>query len=202
MGLVLTWPVGHARSKPDTAIPAGRPVLAYVVGSLLGGAATGLVLGALGTVVRDSLGTAAPSIAAAIAIATAAIALEWRGTVAPLPERRQQVPRQWLLWRRREATALVFGLIIGAGAFTYLKHASAYVVAVLCTIAPSPAAAVAIGALYGLLRAASVIVMWRADRAAARRPYLPGGQTTPAIHRILAVVAALAFISAVSLTAA
>lgn len=46
--------------------------------------------------------------------------------MGPLPERRTQVPRHWLLWRRRSLAAAGFGLIIGSGVPTHLKHPSAY----------------------------------------------------------------------------
>jgi hypothetical protein len=168
MHVVLTWPVGHDAHAPRTPAPPAAPVAAYVVGTAAGGAtAAGLV-----AVMGRALGGAdAPGlVVVALAVVVLAIALQANGRVAPLPERRAQVPRQWLLWADRRKTALAFGLMIGAMVLTHLRHASAYVLGATVVLAPSVGAGAALGAAYGMFRGMPLIVTWACDRLGRLRP--------------------------------
>ena len=170
---VLTWPVGRAdeverRDIGGTRPAPGLPVAAYLVGSLAGGATTGLLLGLVGLGAQSLSGPIVVGTAGAVGIF--AMALELRLRVRPLPERARQVPRRWLDWQSRELTALAFGAMIGAGFLTRLEHASAYVLAALAVLAPTPLTALAIGACYGLIRGMTLATTWLADRLMATRP--------------------------------
>ncbi len=126
MGHVLTWPVDHdTHDQRVTEWPPFGPIAAYVLGALIGGTAAGVVIAAPAAEIRDAAGSITVASAAG-ALALSAAALQWKGRVAPLPESSKQVPRRWLLWRHRARTALAFGLVIGAGALTRLRHAAAY----------------------------------------------------------------------------
>lgn len=58
--------------------------------------------------------------------------------------------------RSRTRTAVAFGLMIGCGVLMHLKHATAYALVAIVLVSGSIAAGVAIGALYGISRAARV----------------------------------------------
>jgi sulfite exporter TauE/SafE len=136
-------------------------VAAYAASATAGGALAGAALGWLGAQVADAaawLGTAA--VVAAALLAVYAVALESAGRVAPLPERAAQVPRRWTLWRNRSRTAVAFGLMLGAGGFTWLHHAAMYVLALIAAFSASPAVGAAVGALYGLGRGLMLVVAW------------------------------------------
>jgi hypothetical protein len=193
MSFVLTWPVGRDKdSGPDP--PPFAPVGAYALASALGGGSMGFVIAQVAAVVRDESGLTHTALGAAAAVtATAAVVLQWTGRLRPLPERRAQVPRRWVRWRRRTVMAAAFGLIIGSGALTYLKHASAYALAALIVLAPSIFAGALVGALYGLSRGMTLVADWIGDRFVGRRPTWPGlGQGTSALNRALATAALLA----------
>lgn len=198
MGLVLTWPVGNADPEAPPANPPAGPVTAYVVASALGGGITGFLIGLLAGAVRqgpavvDDVATGA-----VLSVALIAVVSEWRGRVTPLPERHAQVPRPWLQWNSRTRTALAFGLMIGSGALTFLKHATAYALGALAFLAPSLLAATLIGALYGFSRGATLVATWAGDRFLGRRPPLPlSDRTMPVVNYGLAAVAVMSLMIA------
>src|SRR5919109_3403092 len=144
MALALTWPVGQEVKLEGSNIRRAplSPVAAYAFAAAIGGTLTGLAIGAGALLLRrSSAGVGDTLTIAAAGVGLLAIALQWRGGLQPLPERKAQVPRRWLLWRRPAVTAAAFGLMIDAGALTHLRYASAYVLAVLVFLAPSALAA-------------------------------------------------------------
>jgi hypothetical protein len=194
MGLVLTWPVGRDADRQRQGAPTG-PVLAYLAAASVSGALAGAAVGGIGSALR-SAGSGMPTILAAAAAAAviAAAGLQWHGRLAPLRERQVQVPRRWLLWRSRTMTAAAFGLVIGSGFLTHVKHATAYALGALALVAPTMLAAVAIGAGYGIGRGGTAVVTWIADRRRGRRPRWPGiGPSSPMLNRSLAICAVAAF---------
>jgi hypothetical protein len=198
MAIVLTWPVGRdGEGASGSTPPPVSPVAVYVLATTLGGAATGVVIGAIGAGLASV--TSLHLVAAwALAVAAVAVALQSRGCVAPLPERRAQVPRRWVFWRSRELSAAAFGLMIGSGALTRVQHAAAYVLAAAVLLAPSIALAAAAGALYGLGRGATLGATWIGDRFVGGRPPWSRLLTpTRRLHTVLALAAAL-FTSAAS----
>lgn len=126
-------------------------VFVYLLSATIAGSLTGLVLASVGGgASRNGSGTGGRLLLAFLSILILFSAWQqWRGRVSPLPERHAQVPRRWLLWPSPVLTAAAFGLVLGAGVFTYLHHASAYALGSLLIMAPSKPAGVAIGAVYG-----------------------------------------------------
>lgn len=179
------------------------PVLAYAASCTVGGALVGLALASAALAVRSAssaLMVALTLLAGSVAIL--AVICEWHGAVRPLPERARQVPRRWLLWRCRSCTAAAFGLMLGAGIYTHLLHAVAYVVAVLALLAPSPLVGMSVGAIYGGTRGAILLVTWAADRWNVRRPpWRRLASSGPTSHRGLAVLALAALIAAADVPA-
>ena len=138
------------------------PIVSHVLSSTVGGALTGLGLGWLGwsaQAVLPSYGWIA-LLAVLGLLAVSAIVLELRGQVWPLWQRRSQVPREWTLWRSRVRTAGAFGGMIGAAVFTYLDHATAYVLAVMLILPASALSGGVVGAIYGFARAMPLVSAW------------------------------------------
>lgn len=184
MNHVFAQPVGWDRE--DERRPAFAPVLAYILGIVGAAAVTGFALSAGGLLVRDA------SIAAAVAIATVAIVAgilaEARGRVAPLPERRRQVPRQWLAWRARWATAAAFGVMLGMCVWTLLHHAAIYVVAG-CLLLVSPAIGAVVGIAYGLTRGGLLLATWLAIGSQRELHHRLMFLTMPRANLVLTVLA-------------
>jgi len=194
---IFTWPVGHAEHHEGAAVrrvPPFLPVATYVVSSTIGGAATGAALTLLGQPARS--GGVAREVTAGLLAALVVLACwcEWNGRMRPFVERRAQVPRRWMGWSHPSTTAAAFGLMIGAGVFTYLKHAMAYVLAAAVILAPTPEVGVLVGALYGFGRGMSLGLTWMGDRFVGRRlpRFVPTKDVTP-LNRVGAVAAAASF---------
>lgn len=135
------------------------PVAAYSAGTVAGGTVMGLLLAAIGSALVGSLPSAA--VVAAVALITAvAVFLQLRGSLGPLPQRHAQLPSRWMRWRSRTRLGVAFGLVLGAGVFTYLHHATAYVLGALLVISASPQVGAIAGATYGLSRAAMLVLAW------------------------------------------
>ena len=184
MGLVLTWPVGREGQHASAAPLA--PVVSYLAAATVSGAVVAAAVGGAGGMLAAWM----PLDVLVAAIVIVAAALQWSGRLAPLPERRVQVPRRWLLWPSRTRAAAAFGLVIGSGFLTHLKHASAYALAALVLIAPTVGAAAATGAVYGLSRGLILTTTWVADRRLAQRPKWPGlGPSSPTLNHTLALSA-------------
>lgn len=141
----------------------GPTVALFTTASVLGGALTGLVLGAVGSVVS------VPVWVGAIACA-AAVLLDLSGRV---PTGRRQVDRDWLTRYRRWVYAVGFGGQLGTGVVTIVTSAVTYALLVLLLVLGLPGAVVA-GAAFGLVRALPLLLAVRVGthddlRALARR---------------------------------
>jgi hypothetical protein len=196
MELTLTWPVGRDEDgRGGRRLAPPLPVVAYALATTVGGALAGLLLGELGAVASAS-GISPVVRGIAVAVVAVALVCQLRGRVRPLPERSSQVPRRWLLWRRPALTAAAFGLIIGSGALTRLKHASAYALAAVVVIAPSVPLAVVVGAIYGLSRGMALSFAWLRDRGFGQAMGAREATLGSVVNIILALAAATSFASA------
>ena len=54
--------------------------------------------------------------------------------------------------------------MIGSGALTYLRHATAYALVALLLLMPSSAEGALVGGLYGLVRSSTALARWTAAR--------------------------------------
>src|SRR4051794_16069436 len=129
-----------------------RTVTAYVVASTVGGAAIGVVLGALGMVlhVQDTLWT----LVAAGLLALVAAALDLAGR---LPTVRRQVDETWMTRYRDWVYGAGFGVQLGVGAVTIVSSASLYLTWVVELLTADPVAGAVIGAGFGLSRALPLV---------------------------------------------
>jgi len=129
---------------------------AYAVGSMLGGATTGLALGAVGATLPD---LPVLLIAGLVCLAAAVADLgPWH-----LPGGHRQVDEDWLTRYRGWVYGAGFGYQLGLGVVTVVTSAATYVVLVLALLTGSPWAGLALGAVFGLARAAPALLIARAD---------------------------------------
>lgn len=171
---VLTWPVGRAQGKASSswvgAPPLGPP-LAYAAGTTVAGTFTGFMLSALGNGLALGGDSAISQILTMLMLllATLAAVLQLTPTTsALLPPRHRQVPRAWLGWNHRSATAAAWGLLIGAGFWTSLRYSALYVLAIALMFASIETGAV-VGAIYGAGRGAALLMTWTGDRLLGKR---------------------------------
>ena len=130
----------------------------FVGGSVLGGASLGLVMAALAVGVRATGADAALLATAACAASALAAAADARLGGFHLPVHHRQVNERWLDQFRPWVYGAGFGWQIGAGLVTYIKTAALYLMIALAALTASPATALAVGALFGLVRGLAVLL--------------------------------------------
>ncbi len=137
---------------------------AYAAGCLLGGATTGVVLGALGAVLPD---LPALLLAGLVCLLAAAVDL------APVrvPSGRRQVDEDWLTRYRGWVYGLGFGYQLGLGVVTVVTSAATYALLALALLTQSAAAGLLLGAVFGLTRALPALRLRRATSTADLRAF-------------------------------
>ncbi|MCW2679054.1 MAG: hypothetical protein JWM62_455 [Frankiales bacterium] len=165
---------------------------AYVLGCLLGGATTGLVLGAVGSL----LPSLPVLVLAAIACAAAALA-DLRGTRIG----RRQVDEDWLTRYRGWVYGLGFGYQLGLGVVTVVTSAATVAVLALALLTQSAVSGLLVGLAFGGARAVPALLLGRAASHGELRS-LAAGLERRAPLAARTTTAALALGSAVLLTGA
>jgi hypothetical protein len=173
----------------------------FVAGSLLGG----LCLGAVAALPAWALRALAPSDAARLAAVAVLATVTGLSDLRvfggrQLPFHRRQVNEQWLDRYRAWVYGAGFGWQIGAGLTTYITTAAVYLTVALAVLTGSPTAAVALGAIFGLVRGLAVLLGRTLDtparQAAFHRRFEAAGPTARrlviALQLAVAAVAALA----------
>lgn len=140
-----------------------------ITGSVVGGLTTGLVLGALGSLLSPPLWVGA-------AACLVALLLDLVGRV---PTGRRQVDEDWLTRYRMWVYSSGFGWQLGTGVVTIVTSAATYAWLALLVVAGLPWAVVG-GAVFGLVRALPMLLVRTVDtpdalRDLARR--VEGGRT-------------------------
>lgn len=125
---------------------------AFVVGSLLGGAGVGLILGTVGAVVAIS---AAGRLAILAFAAIVALGFDLSGR--RLPSLGRQVNEEWLDAYRGWVYGFGFGLQLGAGVLTFITAASVVLWLGSMLAVGSIPLAILIGATFGLTRGLSIL---------------------------------------------
>ncbi len=130
----------------------------FVLGAVVGGLSLGAVaaLGAAGL-----RATGAPSgawTAVALAVTLVTLASETGAAGMRLPVHHRQVNERWLDAYRPWVYGAGFGWQIGCGLATYITTAAVYLTVALGALTGSPAAAVALGGLFGLVRGVAVML--------------------------------------------
>src|SRR3954464_11674853 len=129
-----------------------RTVTAYVVASIIGGAAMGAALGAVGRLlhVQDTRWTLA--VAGVLALVAATLDLAGR-----LPTVRRQVDETWMTRYRDWVYGAGFGVQLGVGAMTIVASASLYLTWVVELLTANPVLGAVVGGAFGLSRAAPLL---------------------------------------------
>jgi hypothetical protein len=174
----------------------------FVAGGTVGGATLGLFMAALALGVR----AVAPSTVVLAAIAGAgalvAAASDARFGGFHLPFHSRQVNERWLDQFRPWVYGAGFGWQIGAGLVTYIKTAALYLMIVLAALTASPATALAIGALFGLVRGLAVLlgrgITSTAALAAFHRRFTAAGPVVLSVVVACELTIALAFAAVLS----
>lgn len=164
----------------------GRTTVAYVAGSVLGGAGVGGLLGGFGALLPARPGaTTAAVLVAAVCLLAAGFDLTGRR----LPTLHRQVDEDWLTRYRGWVYGVGFGFQLGLGVVTIVTTATVYATLALAALTQSLGGGLAVGAAFGLVRALPILVAARVttpDRLAV-------------LHRRLASWSAYAHRAAVTL---
>jgi hypothetical protein len=130
----------------------------FVLGAVLGGATLGLGMAVLaaGVAAVDLSATTALGVTALLAAVTIASDLQLGGF--RLPSHTRQVNESWLDQFRSWVYGGGFGWQIGVGLATYVTTAAVYLMIAMGALTGSPAAAVAIGTGFGLVRGLAVFI--------------------------------------------
>jgi hypothetical protein len=181
----------------------GTAVGAHTLGAALSAGAFGAALGWIGAVLGAPWGVSG------LALLTAAAAIyaarELYGLPIPVPEWRHQVPEHWR-WRYPPLVAsFLYGVGLGVGFLTHVRHGTLVVVALAAASTGDPLAGAAVMAPFGLVRGVSLVV----TLAARSSEHLRG--TTERLDRVAtsrgprvangAVLVALATVAAASAAA-
>jgi len=148
----VIMPLGQ-RHRPS-AFWLARGAL-YITAAGAGGALVGAVLGLAGALIRPVV----PGLVLFAAITVLAVAYGlheaglWR---LPHPERAWLVPNEWIV-RRPLLGAAAFGMVLGAGVFTFIPFTSFYLLLAWEALTANPAAGALLGAAYGLARGLPVL---------------------------------------------
>ena len=154
----------------------------YLAATTAGGALLGALLGGIGAGLRALVPFGALLVIAALLAAAYGLheAGVWR---LPHPERAWQVPNSWIM-ERPVLGAVAFGLILGAGIFTFIPFTSFYLLLVWELLA-GPVAGAVLGGAYGLARALPVLAgAWPSARGEPIAPlHMRILTASPGLHR-------------------
>ena len=154
-------PVVHGGRRSRWAASLGL----HVAGAVASAGAFGAALGGMGAVLGAPWGRASGWAVAAVALAYAL--RELASVPVPLPELRRQVPEWWRGWMPAPVAALLYGVGLGVGFLTHLRHGTLVAVAVAAFALGDPWTAAALLAPFGAARAVAVAVAWRASSEGA-----------------------------------
>jgi len=133
----------------------------FVVGAIVGGAMLGGVMALLaaGIGAIDLSATTALAIAAGLAVVSAAVDAGVFGFAPPFFLR--QVNEDWLGRYRAWVYGSGFGWQVGSGVTTYIMTAAVFLTIAMGALTAGPAAAIALGVLFGLVRGLAVLLTAR-----------------------------------------
>ena len=135
--------------------------VAYVVSSVLGGLALGLLAALLGSLLPASW-RSSPVAYGVVALAlVAGLLLDLGVGGRDLPSWKRQVDRAWVDRYRGWVVGIGFGAQLGFGLVTIITSATTYAVALLCVLSGDPAVGLLVGGTFGLVRALPSALMGR-----------------------------------------
>ena len=134
---------------------------AYVVSSVVGGLALGLLAALLGGLLPASWRSSPAAYVAVAAALVVGLLLDLGVAGRRLPTWRRQVDQAWLGRYRGWVVGVGFGAQLGFGLVTIVTSATTYAVALLCALSGSPAVGLLVGGTFGLVRALPSAFMGR-----------------------------------------
>ncbi|HET7823423.1 MAG TPA: hypothetical protein VFL10_18015 [Ornithinibacter sp.] len=135
--------------------------LAYVVSSVVGGLALGLLAALVGSLVPASW-RSSPAAYLVVAVAlVVGLLLDLGVGGRGLPSWRRQVDRGWLDRYRGWVVGVGFGAQLGFGLVTIITSATTYAVSLFCLLSGDPAVGLLVGGTFGLVRALPSAFMGR-----------------------------------------
>ena len=143
-------PVVHGGSRRRWA----GAIALHVLGATFSAGLLGLVLGATGSLLDAPWGRGAMDVIAVIALAYAA--REILGVRVPLPELRRQVPEWWRGTLGPRVVAFLYGVALGPGFLTHLRHGTFVAAAIVAVALGDPALGLVVIAPFGLARGLGV----------------------------------------------
>ena len=148
----------------------GLTVAAYLLGSLLGGLAVGVLTAAVGGLLPQTWRDSTAAAVVVVALVGAGLLLDVRARGGALPSWQRQVDEQWLTRYRGWVYGVGFGAQLGFGLVTIITSSTTYAVALLALLSGSPGAGLLLGGVFGLVRALpSVLMAGVRDRAGLHR---------------------------------
>ncbi|WP_406832784.1 hypothetical protein ABEG17_08170 [Pedococcus sp. KACC 23699] len=140
---------------------------AYLVGSLAGGLALGGLAALLGSVVPEGVRSSPWVLGALALLLLVGLGYDSAPGAQMVPSWRRQVDVHWLDEYRGWVMGLGFGAQLGFGLVTIITSATTYGVVLLAALAGHLGAGLAIGAVFGVVRALPSVFMGGVhDRAA------------------------------------
>ena len=178
--------------------------MAYVIGSVAGGAVLGALLGGVGALVASLVDVPAAAVGAGVAVLCATgIALDLRVLGRRLPTIRRQVDENWLGAYRGWVVGAGFGLQLGLGVVTIVTTSAVYVALALAALTSSVFGGLFVGTVFGLVRALPILavrgVRSTGDLVAVHRRM---SQWAPLAHRAALGLQGLLAVGAVAVTLA
>jgi hypothetical protein len=127
---------------------------AFAIGAIGAGAATGALLGGLGSLLPGGEGWRG---GVAIAVLAGMLLFDATPLHGRLPTSRRQVNEDWLARYRGWVYGFGFGAQLGLGVVTIVSSAAVYAWVALLVLAPNAFAGALIGAVFGVVRALSLL---------------------------------------------
>jgi hypothetical protein len=143
-------PVVHGGSRRRWA----GPVILHVLGAALSAAILGVGLGLVGSIAGAPWGRPGMLVVGAIGLAYAA--REILRLPVPIPEMRRQVPEWWRGALGPRTVAFLYGLALGPGFLTHLRHGTFVAVSAAALALGDPWLGVVLLAPFGIARALGV----------------------------------------------
>jgi hypothetical protein len=134
----------------------GASVAAHTLGAGLSAAAFGGALGWIGSALGAPWGTA--GLVVVISVTLLYAARELLGLPVPVPERRRQVPESWRWRYPPNVASFLYGLGLGVGFLTHVRHGTLIAVGVAAAATGNPLIGAMVMAPFGIARGVSLVV--------------------------------------------
>jgi hypothetical protein len=140
----------------------------HVLGATLSAGALGAMLGGAGLAIGAPWGPGGLIVVATIAGLYAL--RELARVPIPIPDLRRQVPEWWRTWFSPQAAAFLYGLGLGVGFATHLRHGTLVAVSAAALATGDPLLGALMVAPFGLARSIALAAAWGArDQRGVRR---------------------------------